>query len=122
MTVIAHKLNEIFAKLLNPADFPEFSDHKHSPEFLPYAIAYSDKLISQYSNNNQETRPLNGRKELDTLFTLPYWTKVKPCYGLNWRTGENYIAHRHYALFWFVKLDTNNFVACIYPCECLAYL
>jgi hypothetical protein len=113
VSVLAHKLHEIYAKLLNPDDFPEFSDHKHSRDFLPYAIAYSKELTAKHGRvrgererkgggDSTETQPLNGQQSpLDTLFTLPYWTKVKPCYGLNWRTGEHYITHRHHALFWY---------------------
>jgi Ca2+-binding EF-hand superfamily protein len=101
ISVLSHKLNAIYAKLLNPSDYPDWSEHEHSKEHLPYAIGYAKELLNNFTS--EEKRPLNRRKDIQTLCTLPYWTKEKPLCGLNWRTGEHYMTHRHHALFWFGK-------------------
>lgn len=101
--MLSRKLNSIYAKLLNPADFPDWSRHDHGKEHLPYAIGHAKELLTELNATKTEERPLNSRKTLQTMCTLPYWTKQKPCYGLNLRTGEHYMSHRHHALFWFGK-------------------
>lgn len=103
ISVLSHKLNQVYTKLLNPSDFPSNSKYKHSAEFLPYAFS-SSKHPGMNSGNKEkdmESQPLKKSRMDDNLFCMPYWTQVLPCYGLDWFSGEHYIAHRHYALFWF---------------------